>query len=99
MLDRKKEDIKDIIKVIKSYLINFAIIAVCILVGLNLKFNLNYIKSHYALILATLFYSFGTLGFLVNVTTWNGESSAEKISKTILTICYCLGTILTMLSM
>jgi hypothetical protein len=83
--------------VIKSYLNFFLLIFAIIITGLLAieKVDREFICKNYPLILSTLFYSFGTLGFLVNVTTWGGESIPEKTSKRILVICYCVGTFFT----
>jgi hypothetical protein len=87
--------------VIKSYLTYFTVISTVILIGIISigKLNSEFFENSFAMILSTLFYSFGTLGFLVNVTTWGGVSKPEKTSRVVLLICYCLGTFFTVLSM
>lgn len=87
--------------VIKSYLTFFVLTSAIIIIGLFAleKDDSQFIYKNYPLILSTLFYSFGTLGFLVNVTTWDGKSTPEKTSKLILIICYCIGTFFTIYSM
>lgn len=87
--------------VIKSYLLYLIVITIVIIVGILFigKLNSEFLCKNYSLILSGLFYSFGTLGFLVNVATWEGKSLPEKTSKFILITCYCLGTFFTILSM
>jgi len=87
--------------VIKSYLTFFLLTSAIIIIGLLVigKNDNEFIWKNYPLILSTLFYSFGTLGFLVNVTTWDGKSTPERTSKLFLVICYCIGTFLTIYSM
>ena len=86
--------------VIKSYLKYFFIICVVIILSLLFIGQMNYefIEKNYSIILSALFYSFGTLGFLVNVTTWDGVTKPEKTSKLILILCYCIGVFFTILS-
>jgi hypothetical protein len=87
--------------VIKSYLTYLVLILVIIFIGIisigELKWD--FCVKYFAKILSVLFYSVGTLGFLVNVTTWDGVSKPEKASRLILKICYCLGTFFAILSM
>jgi len=87
--------------VIKSYLTYFLLISLVIIIALVLirQMNGEFICKNFPLILSVLFYSFGTLGFLVNVTTWGGVSTPEKTSRLILVICYCIGTFFTIYSL
>jgi len=87
--------------VIKSYLTYLVVISVVILIGIITigKLNCDFFEKNFAIILSALFYSFGTLGFLINVSTWGGVSKPEKTSRFILIMCYCLGTFFTILSM
>ena len=87
--------------VIKSYLTFFLLTSAIIIIGLFAigENDSEFFYENYPLILSTLFYSFGTLGFLVNVTTWDGKSTPEKSSKLILVICYCIGTFFSIYSM
>lgn len=84
-----------------SYIKYFVLITVVILIGIILtgKLNCEFLEKNFPIILSTLFYSFGTLGFLVDVQTWGGGSKPEKISRFILIICYCIGTLFTVLNM
>ena len=87
--------------VIKSYLKYSLLISLVIIIGMKVidKMNIDFFRENYPLIFSAFFFSFGTLGFLVNVTTWDGNSPPEKTSKFILVICYCLGTFFTIYSM
>lgn len=87
--------------VVKSYLTYFLLICVIIIIGLLVtgQMNVEFICKNFPIILSSLFYSFGTLGFLVNVTTWGGVSTPEKTSRLILVICYCIGTFFTIYSL
>ncbi len=84
-----------------SYLKFLAVISVVILTTIFFtgKMNCEFFEKNFPMILSALFYSFGTLGFLVNVTTWGGDSKPEKTSQLILIVCYCIGTFFTVLSM
>lgn len=87
--------------VIKSYLTYFFVISVVIFIGIISigKLNCDFFEKNFRIMLSALFYSFGTLGFLVNVTTFGGVSKPEKTSRLILIICYCIGTFFTILDM
>lgn len=95
-----EEEIKGIKKVLKYYfkclgIVSLIIIFFSVFLG-GWEFDL--ILKKYPVLLSTLFFSTGTLGCLVNVVTWGGNSLPEKFNLGLLYITYGLGIFFTILS-
>lgn len=96
-MENKTEEVKKTTKldVIKEYLIYYGIILLVIIIGLFLncclKINLN---PNITTILSALFYSGGTLGYLVTweIQTFCGKTPPEKLNKYLLVFSYIFGT-------
>lgn len=88
-------------KIVTSYIQHTILICLIIWLGLFIKgcLSFEFIYRHIFIILATYFYTCGTLSSLLNLLTWGGKGKAENVNKTLLTVYYSLGTLFTILDL
>ena len=96
-----ENDRKGYIKVLRHYFKYLMIVSGIIMGSLlflgQLKIDL--VSRHSSILMSTLFFSTGTLGCLVNVLTWGGNSNPEKLNKGLLFLSYSLGIFFTIKSL
>jgi len=88
--------------VIKSYFLYFGIILITIVIGAFVNCCLKWtINTNISTMLSALFYSGGTLGYLVTwrVQTFCGKTLPEEINKYFLIGSYVFGTLFLILGM